>query len=226
MKKVVLTTITTIFLLHGSVLLYAHREIALQANDSLTVNLKGYKEGHAEWQRSADKKTWLRDSTANNPNLLRWKAAAPAYFRLEVTENDGCNPYYSDTLQVNIDAYLPDPLSSDQKNTSLNAGRGYVEPQPSSGGLSMSERGYLSGWTDSLKKAAWYLYQKPGQYTLNFILALDNARTRSFKITCSTNDEKLEFTPVSNEFSYTGKGQSDTLSAITVDVAKTGYYKY
>jgi hypothetical protein len=223
MKKTIIAT--TVFLLYGSALLYAHREVEVQPNDSLTINIKGYKEGSAEWQRSTDKKIWRHDSAANDPNALRWKATAPSYFRLKVAEDDGCGPYYSDTLQVNFVAYLPDPLSSDKKYTSLNAGRGYVEPQPASG-LSMSERGYLSGWTDSLKKAVWYLYQKPGRYNLNFVLTLDNARTRSFKITCSTNDEKLGFSPVSSEFSYTGKGRLDTLDAITVDVAKTGYYKY
>jgi hypothetical protein len=223
MKKAIITT--TVFLLYGSASLYAHREVAVQPNDSLTINLKGYKEGSAVWQRSADKKSWLCDSAADNPNVLRLKATAPLYFRLAVAEDDGCGPYYSDTLQVNFAAWLPDPLSTDKKNTSLNAGRGYVEPQPASG-LSMSERGGLSGWTDSLKKAVWYLYQKPGRYTLNFVLTLDSERTRSFKITCSTNDEKLGFSPVSSEFSYTGKGRTDTLSAVTVDVAKTGYYKY
>jgi hypothetical protein len=222
MKKIIL--LTAISLLYGNASLYAYRELIVQRNDSLAINLKGYKTGSAEWQRSTGNGRWLRDSAASNPNALRQKITAPTYFRLAVAEDDGCNPYYSDTLKVSIGAYLPDPLSSDGKFTSLNAGRGYVEPQ--AGGLSMSEKGNLSGWTDSLKKAVWYLYQKPGRYNLNFVLSLTKQSARNFKITCSTNDEKLGFSPCSQELSYTGKGRQDTLSAITVDVAKTGYYRY
>jgi hypothetical protein len=90
----------------------------------------------------------------------------------------------------------------------------------------MGENDPLSGWTDPQKKAVWYIYQTPGRYTLNLVLTMTNAATRSFSSTCSNNDMALGFTPVSRDFSCTGKGRTDTVSAITVEVKKTGYYKY
>jgi hypothetical protein len=216
-----------IFLLSNACLLFAQQEITIQKGDSLILQLGGYTAGEIQWQSSANKNTWNNvDSESANSSTLRYKPESPYYFRSEVTE-EGCDPYFTDTLQVNLRHYLPDPLNSNHTKKSLNAGRAYIEPYtPGNSGIRTNESGNLSSWKDTSKKAVWYLYQRPGIYELNFVLNLTKNQSRNFKITCYPAYVGLELDTIVKEFSYTGVGRRDTLKALRVGILDTGYYRY
>ena len=228
MKKyyLFLSVFASSFLSHAA---FAQREITLPINDTLFLEVDSYNHGAIQWQSSTNKTDWtnIHSETANSL-ILRHRLSKAAYFRSEVQE-EGCDiPYYTDTIQVNTRQYLPDPMLTNNKTyTSLNAGRAYIEPYTSSNpGISTSERSSLSSWTDTSKKAVWYLHQQTGVYELNLELNLTSNQTRHFKVTCSPAYEGLDFESVSNMFAYIGKGRRDTLQVLTVNVEKTGYYRY
>jgi hypothetical protein len=109
----------------------------------------------------------------------------------------------------------------------LKGGRGYVVPfVNSNAGLSMAENGDLTGWTNKDRKAVWYLYQQKGIYNMGFRLTLTNNSTRNFKITCTRADAE-GFSPLIEEFSYTGLGKNDTVRVLNnMNIPATGYYRY
>ncbi len=54
----------------------------------------------------------------------------------------------------------------------VNAGHGFAEPYDAAeSGLSMQENGVLSNWTNTSRKATWYLYQKEGTYNMSLYLS-------------------------------------------------------
>ncbi|GHV27353.1 hypothetical protein FACS1894176_09170 [Bacteroidia bacterium] len=117
--------------------------------------------------------------------------------------------------------------TTDAIRSKLAGGRGYVVPfVNSNAGLSMAERGNLTNWTNKDRKAVWYLYQAKGTYNMGFKLTLTNNQTRNFKITCTRSDA-AGFTSLTNEFSYTGLGQTDTILVLNnLSIPATGYYRY
>lgn len=191
----------------------------MQKNDSLILNLGGYANGTIQWQRSTNLDLWNNITESTGP-ILRYKIPNPYYVRAKVTE-EGCEPYFTDTLQINL------TQTWSGSTYKLNGGRAYAHPFVSSGvGLSTSERGNLSNWTKAERKAVWYIYQQKGAYELSYVMNLTKGSTRNFNITCTqTNGTELE-APVSNEFSYTGTGNPDTVLALNINIPITGYYRY
>jgi hypothetical protein len=198
------------------------KELNLQGGDSLILHISGYTQGAIQWQRTTDlTKSWANIKTESpDPSVLRYRPSSPNYFRTRVTE-EGCDPYYTDTLQVN---FIQQWSGKDAK---LNGGRGYIVPFVSTDkGLSMSESGNLTEWTNPQRKAVWYLYQPAGKYDFGFGWNLTLRQTRDFKITCTPAYDGLDFEPVTAEFSYEGKGKRDTTFVLSVEMPKTGYYRY
>jgi hypothetical protein len=196
------------------------KKVEIQSGDSLIIDLGGYTTGDIQWQRYSDI-TLLWDNRAKDP-VLRVKETSPRYWRARITEPD-CEPYYSDTLQVNLSQLWT------KDDSRLEGGHGYVYPYVSSGaGLSMQEKGTLTNWTNKDRKARWYLYQTAGSYRFGFILSLTNGATRDFKITCTPAYEGLKLDTLVSEFSYTGRGTSnrDTIFVLPVDIPVTGYFCY
>jgi hypothetical protein len=191
----------------------------MQRNDSLILNIGEYKDGSIQWQRSTNLTSW-NNITGATGSILRYKIPNPYYIRAKVTETD-CEPLYTDTLQIN---FAETWSGSTYK---LNGGRAYVHPYVSSGaGLRTSESGSLSSWTNAERKAVWYIYQQKGLYELSYIMNLTAGSTRNFNITCTqANGDNLE-APVTNEFSHTGTGKSDTVFALSINIPATGYYRY
>jgi hypothetical protein len=198
------------------------KELGIRSGDSLILNLGGYTTGAVQWQRFSNVTlNWAGISNQNTP-VLRMKPTTPVYVRARVTEPD-CDPYYSDTLAVNIAQLWT------KSNARLEGGHGYIWPFVSSGaGLNMKEKGDLSNWTNKNRKARWYLYQQAGKYDFSLIMTLTAGKTRDFKITCTPAYEGLELDTVVSEFSYTGRGTSnrDTVFALAVTIPKTGYFLY
>jgi hypothetical protein len=196
------------------------KELNLRSGDSLILNLGGYTAGEIAWQRYSDISLNWRLLSAEP--VLRTKPAQPYLLRAQVTESD-CPPYYSDTLQVNLMQLWT------KADARLEGGHGYIWPFVSgNSGLSMSERGRLTNWTNKDRKARWYLYQEAGRYDLSFIMTLTSGQTRDFKITCTPAYEGLDLEPLTRQFSYTGRGTSypDTVFAVAVEIPKTGYFCY
>jgi hypothetical protein len=196
--------------------------INLNKNDSLILNIGGYENGAIQWQRSVNQTAWSNITTgsvgATSPTL-RYMIQTPYYIRSRVTE-EGCDPYFTDTMQVNL---LQTWSGAENK---LNAGRGYVYPYVSDNpGLSTSESGSLTNWTNSQRKAVWYLYQQKGTYELSYILTLLSNRVRDFTLTCTRADGD-DFVPVSVDFTYRGTSKRDTLPVLTMTAPAAGYYRY
>ena len=217
--------ILIIFLTTLSANLHAQtKEIGIRSGDSLILNLGGYTGGAIQWQNySRIQQKWIDLSIASaKTGVLRYKPVQPILMRAEVTEQD-CPPYYTDTLQVNLTKLWT------RADARLEGGHGYIWPFVSgNSGLSMQEKGNLTNWTDKDRKARWYLYQAAGKYDFSFIMTLTAGVTRDFKIICTPAYEGLELEPVEREFSYTGRGSSrlDTVFALSVDIPKTGYFRY
>ncbi|MDR1121093.1 MAG: DUF3472 domain-containing protein [Dysgonamonadaceae bacterium] len=201
---------------------HAQNTISLNRDDSLILNMGGYENGAIQWQRSLNQTSWSNITTgaigATSP-ILHYKIPSPYYVRARVTE-DGCDPYYTDIVQVNLMQTWSGTANK------LNAGRGYVYPYVSENpGLSTSETGSLTNWTDIQRKAVWYIHQQKGTYELSYILSLLSNRVRDFTLTCTRADGD-DFEPVSVDFTYRGTSKRDTLPVLTMTAPTTGYYRY
>jgi hypothetical protein len=195
------------------------KELNLMKGDSLILNIGEYSDGTVRWARSSNQTSWV--TLPASSSVLRTLPAVAYFWRAQVQQPD-CETVYTDTLQVNLVQKWAG------KTNKLNGGRGYIWPYVSSNkGLSMSENGELTNWTDSNRKAVWYLYQQAGRYDLSFIWSLTRFAKRDFKITCSPAFDGLDFQPVSRDFSYESlSSKKDTVWAISTVFPKTGYYRY
>ena len=216
MKKIVYTFLLFAAILTCSTSLPAQTVVDLVQNDSLIIDLDGYKQGDIQWQRSANGTTWSRIIAANNSETLRYKITAPAYFRSRVADGT-CDAIISDTIQANM-----------LQTFTVNAGHGYTESEPyvTSTGITMNEKGTLSNWNDSSKKAVWFLYQKPGIYTVSFNLRGTSQKAYEFEMKTTPAYAGINYEPTDFQFSYTGKGTTETAEFFTVTIAETGYYRY
>ena len=217
MKKIYHTLLLFAIAILNCISTHAQTEVNVSPNDSLSLELDGYKRGEILWQRSTNGTTWSKVIAAN-PETMSYKITVPAYFRSQITDGT-CNIVASDTIQANM-LY---PFS-------IPAGRGYAESDPyvTSSGIGMEEKGILNNWTDNTKKAVWFLYQRAGTYIVSFNLYGTNAKTYNFQMNTSPAYDGLDYTPESFDFSYTGKGSTkvETMEFFTVTIPKTGYYRY
>ncbi len=213
-KTIALLTILFICCFFSS----AQTKIDIPKNDSLFIDLNGYKQGNIFWEYSTSKTgTW--NSIAKDVETLRYKLTFPCYVRSRVIE-EGCDPVISDTIQVNV-----------IENKPINAGQGYTEKSPfvMGSGINMKEKGILSDWTDQNSKAVWFLYQTAGSYNVQFFTKSTLKKDFSFEMKTSQayistgtyNPESFAFT-----CSTRGGNLNDTIKAFTITIPKTGYYRY
>ena len=152
MKKIYSTIILLSILLLTCITINAQTQLNIVKNDSLIVEMEGYKQGTITWQRSANKTSWTALTAGRNSEELRTQITTPYYFRSKIDDGT-CDPVYSDTIQVNqIESF------------EVNAGHGYAESEPfvSSSGITMRENGTLSSWSNPARKAVWFLYHRAG----------------------------------------------------------------
>ncbi|MDR1737492.1 MAG: DUF3472 domain-containing protein [Candidatus Symbiothrix sp.] len=198
--------------------------LSIRSGDSLILNIGNYTQKPTDaisWKRSPNLTAWSTIAAGTGKTVLRWKPDKPYYYRMEVQDADCPQTYYSDTLQVN---FYQKWAGSTYK---LNGGRGYVHPYVSSGaGLSNSQNGNLSSWSNANRKMVWYIWQQAGVYDFGFVLTLSSNQTRDFKLTCTSTDAAWALDTLQTEFSYTGRGSRDTLNVMAVDIPKTGYFRY
>lgn len=219
MKNILSTLLIATIAFMGFAPTYAQTIVNVPLNDSIQVELDGYKDGTIRWQRSTNLTSWLNIPSANDKEAMAYKVTTPTYFRSNVT-NGTCDPVYSDTIQANV-----------IQSFYINAGHGYVESAPyvtSYSGLSMKEKGVLSEWTNPAMKAVWFLYQRPGTYVVSFVMNGTNDKTYDFEMNTSPAYEGLDYEGESFPFSATTKGTASTLDAeaFTITIPTTGYYRY
>ena len=170
-----------------------------------------------QWQYSINQNYWINISLATNKEYV-YPATASRYFRAEL--KTGAVVSYSDTTLVTIFQSWSGSASK------LNGGRCYAEPYAeSSTGLSNSESGSLTNWTNKNRKAVWHVYQPTGVCDFGLILTLANNAEREFKLTCTRTDGS-GFSPLEVFTVYTGTGKTDTLSFFKLANMPLGYYRY
>ncbi|MDL2223963.1 DUF3472 domain-containing protein [Bacteroidales bacterium OttesenSCG-928-M06] len=214
MKKIFYLALFSLIFIATSI--KAQTEVSLTANDSLIIEMEGYKQGNLIWQQSLNGTSWTRISGANDQQTLRQKVTKPTYFRSRIADGT-CEYVYSDTIQVNIN-----------QTFSILGGRGYVESSPyvPSNGIGMGEKGPLKNWTDTSKKAVWFLYQKPGTYSVSFRITGKKNTKYDFEMNTSPAYDGLEYQAEKFNFSCTGTGGSEDVKVFTVTIPTTGYYRY
>lgn len=217
--KISFTTLLLLTLLLFNISLKAQSEITLSKNDSLIVELGGYEGGDIFWECSnkVDNANWLNIASAQNKNVLRHKVTTPYYFRSKVVDGT-CEPYYSNIIKVSFAEIFH-----------VKAGHGYAEPYtPNAPGITMNEKGVLSNWSNTNRKAVWYLYQKAGKYEVSMHLRSANSKEYNFEMKTSPCYEGLEYNPETFDFicTSTGSNNKDTISIFNVNIPQTGYYRY
>lgn len=216
MKKLIYPIVLMIIVSLGNYSLNAQNQVTIAKNDTLIIELDGRANGNILWQKSTDNVNWNNLYT-NSSSVLDYIITEPGYFRSEVT-NSTLTPYYSDILSVNmVEKFV------------VKAGHGFVEPYvPSNPGLSMQERGVLSGWTNTNRKATWYLYQKAGTYDMSLYLSSSVQGNYSFKLATTQCYDGLGYQPTTETFSYTSSGNNmkEEIPATTITIPTTGYYRY
>lgn len=215
MKKIIFSYIISIFLLSGTQVLNAQEEVVITKSDTLVIELNGITNEKITWQESENGSNW-NTITGTNSSTLEYPIFSPAYFRSEI--NDGTTqPYYSETLAVTMeDKFI------------VKAGHGYAEPYSTDPQLSMQEKGVLSAWNNTSRKATWYLYQKAGTYDLSLYLSSASVKSYNFKMTVSPCYAGLSFQTTNQNFTYSSSGNNtkDVLPVKTFTIPVTGYYKY
>lgn len=218
MKKLIYILVC-IALILGNRLSHAQTVINAELNDSLIIDVEGYKQGEIQWQlNTAGGNSWRNISSAKNKETLRYKVTAPALFRSQI--NDGtCEPIISDTIKANM-----------YQTYNVKGGQGYIESSPNVGvndGIKMTEKGSLSSWTNTTsRKPVWFLLQKPGTYMVSFNISGATNRNYEFEMKTSTTQEEIEFKEQIFPFTFTSKGGAEVIPTFTVTIPKEGNYRY
>lgn len=217
-NRILLIGILTVFNLS---VISAQKSVTVSNNDRLVIELDGYERGEIWWERATDEEAqkWSAISITDVPSL-EYKITAPGYFRSKVSDGT-CDPYYSDVVKVNV-------IHSKDKFV-VKAGHGYVYPHAdSSPGLAMRENGSLSSWTNTDRKAAWYLYQQAGMYEVSFNMKSSSKKDFQFEMKTSPCYDGLDYEGESFEFTCSAAGGSNNeiLPGFTVIIPTTGYYRY
>ncbi|WP_091395110.1 DUF3472 domain-containing protein [Arachidicoccus rhizosphaerae] len=84
----------------------------------------------------------------------------------------------------------------------------------------------VSHWTDSAKSVVWYLYQQQGHYNFSLDAMLSKSTDLPFEISITDADPNTGFKAINKVFTMHGSGSKDTTAVCSVDIPKTGYYRY
>jgi hypothetical protein len=181
-----------------------------------------------QWEISSDNSTWYSIAMATQ-NAYTYKVTAPAYIRAKQTSENAVSSY----SQVHYISF--EPLNY-LKTIKSSGGQGYAETngQPATGISIKEDRGsdgklmltaYSDGWTNTSASLVWYLYHTAGQYDIDLMFNISKNSAHKFQFSIADiNNSGLE--PSSSIISTTGKGTNDTLTILSVNIPKTGYYKY
>jgi len=170
-----------------------------------------------QWQYSTNLTNWTNAPSATNKKYT-FTSSTTRYYRALLTTNTVVT--YSDTTLLTVFQLWSGATSK------LNGGRCYAEPFVENNvGLSNRESGNLTNWTNSNRKAVWFVYQPAAVYDFGFILSLTNNAERSFKLTCTRTDG-TGFDPLQQSIDYKGNGRTDTLYFFKSVNMPTGYYRY
>ncbi|MDR0427533.1 MAG: hypothetical protein LBH12_02895, partial [Dysgonamonadaceae bacterium] len=217
MKKIIYSFTLLFAVLFGcNCIASAQIQLNVTKNDSVIIELGGYKQGTISWQRSTTGQTFTTMSAYKDKKELRYKASGPLFFRTKIDDNT-CEPVYSDTLQVNITSLF-----------NVKGGQGYIESAPfvaAEGGLTMRENGVLSNWSNSQRKPVWFLYQTPGTYEVSFNIRGSNGLNYQFEMKTSSPGVKA-YEPEVFPFEYAGIGSSELRKFFTITIPAAGYYRY
>ena len=84
----------------------------------------------------------------------------------------------------------------------------------------------VSHWTDPSKSVVWYLYQEPGHYDFSLDGLVKAGIQLPFEISVTDADPKTAFKPIHTSITINGSGHKDTTAVCSIDIPKTGYYRY
>lgn len=220
MKRFLFPGVLILLLLLQSGAVFSQTEVTLLKNDSLIVELEGYEGGEIYWERSYNPEeatSWTNISIAKGSETLRQKVIYPAHYRTRIVEGT-CDPFISHSVKANIkDTFV------------VNAGHGYAEPYTTkSPGLAMSENGRLSDWSNTGRKAVWYLYHRPGKYNVHFYIKSVLKSNFKFEMNTSPCYDGLGYEPQKFDIqcNTSGSMKNDTIKVFTIDIPATGYYRY
>jgi len=84
----------------------------------------------------------------------------------------------------------------------------------------------VSRWTDSSKSVVWYLYQQAGHYDFSLDALVSAGVNLPFDVSVTDADPTTNFSPIQTSITLHGRGIKDSFSVCSVDIPKTGYYRY
>lgn len=181
-----------------------------------------------QWEISSDNASWYNISQATE-NIYAYKAHAPAFIRAKTVSAEAVTSY-TDVYHVTFEA------KSILKTIKSSGGQGYAEAnsQPTNGINIREDRGsdgklmltaYSDNWTNANASLVWYLYHTAGQYDIDLLynIALNSVHKFQFSIIDINNTGVYA---ASSIISTKGKGTNDTLTVLSVNIPKTGFYKY
>ncbi|MDH8702442.1 hypothetical protein M2138_001806 [Dysgonomonadaceae bacterium PH5-43] len=214
MKKIIYTILIAFVSCIG---VQAQTVISAAQNDSIFIELDGYKQGAINWYRSSNLSSWINISNQKDKEKFSYKLTTPLYFRARIADGT-CEPIYSDTIQANI-----------SQSFKVFGGHGYCEIAPfvASSGIAMYENGALNSWGYTNMKAVWFIYQKPGTYNVKGAMKGTTGAKYNFKMNVSPSYSGLDFETTDFPIAYTATANAtDTVDLFTVKINKTGYYRY
>lgn len=202
-----------------SIVTARNANVVLSTNDSYPT---------VQWEISSDNASWYNISQATE-NIYAYKAHAPAFIRAKTVSAEAVTSY-TDVYHVTFEA------KSILKTIKSSGGQGYAEAnsQPTSGINIREDRGsdgklmltaYSDNWTNANASLVWYLYHTAGQYDIDLLynIALNSVHKFQFSI-IDINNAGVD--AASSIISTKGKGTNDTLTVLSVNIPKTGFYKY
>jgi hypothetical protein len=207
-------------------LLSAQQNVVVERNTLVPLSVQGDFQ-HLQWELSSDNVSWYLLPGATE-STFNYSANAPAFLRARQTAADN-SVSYSEVFNVTF------VRKSYRKVVKTPGGQGYAETngQPASGINIREDRGpngqlnltaYSDGWTNANASLTWYLYQSAGEYDIDLLLNITNNMKHHFQF--SMIDINGTADSVRSLISVNGRGANDTVSVLSVKVAKTGFYKY
>ena len=181
-----------------------------------------------QWEISSDKSCWY-DIAGATSKIYSHKLTAPAYLRVKQTAaNLGIS--YSEVYELKFET------KNFLKTIKSSGGQGYAETngKPASGINIREDRGpdnklmltaYSDGWTNTNASLTWYLYHTAGKYDIDLLHKITKSAKQQFQFSIiDINNTGLQASQ--SIISTTGTGNNETLTVLSVDIPKTGFYKY
>lgn len=129
--------------------------------------------------------------------------------------------------------YPGDTLKKGATEFVIPANKAYAEPFVSGRRVGVhipvgypEDKGKVSHWTNKERKVVWYLYQKKGDYQLQFDQKVKAKKALNFQLAISATYDSIDFTPQQEKLTWSGKDEFVKTEPLRLKIPETGYYRY